>query len=137
MNTTARRLVTTLAGVGLAASAVATTGPAAFAGKPGNTTTQLSMTHGGTYQPLLGTHSFAVGYEVPVAPRSITSITCSLDGVPLADCGAAYDSTKKSVSYRAWVVEGAVEYVEQDFSVIVTTTKGTYSGTQTLTWLWS
>ena len=83
MNTTARRIVTTLAGVGLAASAFAATGPAADAGKPGGGSDPAAppSTPTPTGLPRPGASTMRSTTAAPVSREDIKSITCTFDGV--------------------------------------------------------
>ena len=82
MNTTTRRIAPTLVGVGLAASAVATAGPA-VAAKPGGggTTVQPLNIYGDNVYPVDGTPYMSISYQVPSRAQKVT---CSLDGSPSA-----------------------------------------------------
>jgi hypothetical protein len=133
MNTTTRRIATTLVGVGLAASAVATAGPA-VAAKPGGggTTVQPLNIYGDNVYPVDGTPYMSISYQVPSRAQKVT---CSLDGVALSACadnGAGYYI--KSGGYTTFYknfpqVEGAA--AEHTFAVTVVAKTGTYSGSWT------
>jgi hypothetical protein len=131
MNTTARRIATTVAGLALAGSAVAATGPAAHAGKPGSGSTPLplSIGMGASLDVDAGTYSYATNVSVPLGSKSIKSITCTLDGISLPSCGAVDTTEKKQTSYWLVPIENEVGVVQHTFSVAATASNGaTYAG---------
>jgi hypothetical protein len=137
MNTTTRRIATALAGTALAASVSAIAVPAAMAAPARG----IQMSESGSLDMVTGAYSLTSEYTVPVGASSVTGITCSLDGVPLASCGIKVDvrSTKKSTFYEySRVVSGNINdgFTEHVFSVTVTTSKSAYTGSHTVKFLW-
>ena len=133
MNTTTRRIGTTLAGLALAGSAVAATGPAAHAGKPGGGTSG-SITVKDSGSSSNGSELY-VDYTVPVASTAITSISCTLDGVPLTSCGQIAGAFKKSSQYWVALEQEAGSTAEHRFTVTATTSKATFTGAITVAYV--
>jgi hypothetical protein len=127
MNATTRRIATTVAGLALAGSAVAATGPAAFAANSQKTPPLEIHTDAGTWYA-------SVYWAADVPDKSVKSVTCTLDGQPLSDCGERWDSGEpfSYVKHYNEVPGGSV--AEHTFAVKVLT-KGniTYAGSVTFT----
>jgi hypothetical protein len=136
MNTTARRIVTTLAGVALAASALAATGPAAVAAKSGtgSSPVPIEITVSDLYSsmdpPTIS--AYTLSFAVPVDPVKITSEACTLDGFPTA-CGRftpLSSSLKRGQFYsRGFDAVAGVTPTEHTFTATIVAGKTTYSGT--------
>ncbi|MBF4770019.1 hypothetical protein ISU10_19780 [Nocardioides agariphilus] len=128
-----RRVCTTAAAVALAGSVVSTTGSAAFAGKPagGGTTTLAMQTEWLSSTP---PHVY-IGYDVPA---KVSSVSCTLDGLPYTPClDPGYGTYSKQLRRTVLVknfqtVEGAVP-AEHTFAVRVIAGKTTYVGSTTFT----
>ena len=132
--TTSRRVLTTIVGVGLAGTALASTGPAAFAAKD-HSAQPLKRVYALGYGDG-GLDRVEVRYEVPEVPKAIKTVTCTLDGVALADCGVLQTPTRESSSYyiRDFVQATGASAGVHTFAVTVTATgKATYVGATTFT----
>ena len=132
MNFPIRRLATVTAGVALAASAVAVTGSAAFAGTPEGGSQPLSISvYTSATDTALGTNMFEVEYSAPVNASSVQSVTCSVDNVPSDQCGGLIGSG--SATYGQLYMFSDFAGGEHTFSYTVTTSKVTYSGSVQIT----
>ena len=143
MNPTARRITTALAGLALAGSALATTGPAAVAGKPsggggGTSALQMAVTQKGSTLGPSGLYNLTADFFVPVSPGKVASITCTVDGVPAPSCGAlgVLESGKSWTHYRGAVLQGVAS---GRYAVTITVNAGraTYTGSKTLDSAWT
>jgi hypothetical protein len=127
MNTTARRTVTTLAGVALAASAFAATGPSAVAAKAGTVKPPVAVAVTATV------HDADVTFSYTISTKKYAGIAmeCAVDAVPVDCWQSAVEGKASQWTYSKDVALSEYSQAEHVFTVTATSGTTSYAGSAT------